>query len=106
MQLKVSMSVKSILNFQPQNGLPEVRLLMQEPVRVIDNHFSVPHGKTDLLRAPKHYPSAVLRYTLREMSIVWHMYGGQDFSAPQATQINKKSVKIEDCSKAEWLVAH
>lgn len=35
-------------------------------------------GRSDQLRAPDHYPSAVLRYCLREMSIVWHMYGGKD----------------------------
>ncbi|KAK7872956.1 hypothetical protein R5R35_004266 [Gryllus longicercus] len=65
--------------FLPRNSLPEVRLLTSEPVRLIDNHFAVPLGKTDLLRAPKGYPAAVLRYTLREMTVIWHMYGGHDF---------------------------
>nr|QSV39518.1 autophagy associated protein [Locusta migratoria] len=87
--------------FLPRNGLPEVRMLIQEPVRVIDNHFSVPLGKTDLLKAPKHFPAAVLRYTLREMSVVWHMYGGQDFSLSEASQTVKKQVKIDEHYRVE-----
>lgn len=64
---------------QPKGSLPEVRTLCKSPVRVVDNHFSVPVGKADLLKAPKHYPDPVYRYTLREMTIIWHMYGGLDF---------------------------
>ncbi|GFG37838.1 hypothetical protein Cfor_03151 [Coptotermes formosanus] len=83
----------------PSNGLPEVRTLTQDPVRVVDNHFSVPLGKTDQLRAPEHFPDAVFRYTLCEMTVVWHMYGGQDFGqtpAQNKTQNTKKQVKIDD----------
>lgn len=83
----------------PPNGLPEVRTLTQDPVRVVDNHFSVPMGKTDQLRAPEHFPDAVFRYTLCEMTVVWHMYGGQDFGqapAQNKTQNTKKQVKIDD----------
>ncbi|XP_049811820.1 autophagy-related protein 2 homolog A [Schistocerca nitens] len=87
--------------FLPRNGLPEVRMLIQEPVRIIDNHFSVPLGKTDLLKAPKHFPAAVLRYTLREMSVVWHMYGGQDFAVPDSSQTIKKQVKIDEHYRVE-----
>lgn len=50
-----------------------------DPIRIIDNHFSVPHGKPDLLKAPADFPMAVQRYTLCEMTLVWHMYGGHDF---------------------------
>ncbi|XP_066992632.2 autophagy-related protein 2 homolog A [Anabrus simplex] len=85
----------------PRNGLPEVRVLCQEPIRVIEHHFPVPLGKTDLLRAPKDYPAAVLRYTLREMSIVWHMYGGQDFSQTPASEPTKKQVKIDEHHNTE-----
>lgn len=75
----------------PKGALPEVRPLTMSPVRVVDNHFSVPVGKADLLKAPKHFPAPVYRYTLREMTVVWHMYGGLDFKAnPQP----KKNVTI------------
>lgn len=56
-----------------------MRNLTSIPVRLVDNHFSIPLRKADLLRSPKHYPQPVLRYMLREMSLVWHMYGGSDF---------------------------
>ncbi|XP_034941345.1 autophagy-related protein 2 homolog B [Chelonus insularis] len=78
----------------PRHGIPEIRWLSQEYIRVVDNHFSVPLGKTDLLKAPKHFPAAILRYTLCEMTLVWHMYGGTDFGKPQMS--NKRHVTIDD----------
>lgn len=45
---------------------------------MVDNHFSVPISKVDALKAPKTYPPAVSKYSLREMTIIWHMYGGND----------------------------
>ena len=47
----------------------------------MDNHFHMPLGQTDQLRSPENFPGAVLRYTLREMSLVWYMYGGHDFES-------------------------
>lgn len=78
----------------PKNGIPEVRMLCQEPLRVIDNHFAVPLGKTDFLKAPKHFPPPVLRYTLCEMTLVWHLYGGKDFGDPQ--NVVKKHVTLDE----------
>lgn len=78
----------------PRHGVPEVRWLCQESLRVVDNHFSVPLGKTDLLKAPRHFPPAILRYTLCEMTLVWHMYGGKDFGSSQPC--SKKHVTIDD----------
>ncbi|KAK0093179.1 hypothetical protein PV326_014144 [Microctonus aethiopoides] len=78
----------------PRHGIPEIRWLSQEYLRVVDNHFSVPLGKTDLLKAPKHYPPAILRYTLCEMTLIWHMYGGKDFG--NSPSVNKKHVTIDD----------
>ncbi|KAL0269663.1 UNVERIFIED_CONTAM: hypothetical protein PYX00_007315 [Menopon gallinae] len=78
------------LGILPKKGLPEVRNLTGNPVRLVDNHFSVPLGKADLLRSPKHYPKPVLRYLLKEISVVWHMYGGSDFGNARST----KQVKI------------
>jgi autophagy-related protein 2 len=51
----------------------------EDPIRIIDNHFSAPHGKPDLLKAPHDFPMAVQRYTLCEMTLVWHLFGGRDF---------------------------
>jgi len=66
---------------QPKDGEPVIRLLTTEPIVVHDNHFRIPIGKTDLLKAPDHFPCPVYRYTLSEMSIVWSMYGGRDFES-------------------------
>jgi autophagy-related protein 2 len=54
-------------------------LQSDDPIRIVDNHFSAPHGKPDLLKAPSDFPMAVQRYTLCEMTLVWHLYGGRDF---------------------------
>lgn len=78
----------------PRHGVPEVRWLCQESLRIIDNHFAVPLGKTDLLKAPRHFPAPILRYTLCEMTLIWHMYGGKDFEASQA--MVKKQVIINE----------
>lgn len=54
-------------------------------------------GKTDLLKPPKHFPPAVLRYTLCEMTLVWHIYGGYDFqSTVRENEIHKKTVNFSE----------
>jgi len=78
----------------PRYGVPEVRSLCQEPLRIVDNHFSVPIGKTDLLQTPPNYPAPVLKYTLCEMTLIWHMYGGNDFDSSQPQ--SAKHVIIND----------
>lgn len=70
---------EKVSNFGSGNRSQEPLVIETEPIRIIDNHFSVPHGKPDLLKAPKDFPMAVMRYTLCEMSLVWHIYGGHDF---------------------------
>lgn len=85
------------VGLMPKHGVPEVRWLSEEYLRVIDNHFSVPLGKVDELKAPKNFPKAVLSYTLCEMTLIWHMYGGKDFSSPQP--VIKKHVTIDDGSQ-------
>lgn len=67
----------------------------EDPIRIVDNHFSIPIGKQDLLQAPKDFPMAVERYTLCEMSLAWHLYGGNDFP----TKEEAKNVKTTSGSK-------
>lgn len=54
-------------------------MLSDTQIRLINNYFNAPVGKIDVLQAPKEYPIPVVRYTLREMTLIWHMYGGTDF---------------------------
>jgi len=58
---------------------PVARKLTSSNIEIKDNYFQVPRGRYDLLSAPIGYPVPVYRYTLREMSVVWQMYGGKDF---------------------------
>ncbi|XP_023222946.1 autophagy-related protein 2 homolog B-like isoform X2 [Centruroides sculpturatus] len=86
------------IGITPKSGEPQVRVLTTEPLRLIENHFSVPLGKMDELRSPKNFPPPVLRYILREMSIVWHMYGGHDFDVPKVKNEKgkEKHVTLQD----------
>lgn len=64
---------------QPRDGEPVVTVLSQGPIKVKDSHFSRPRGSSDLLRAPSRFPVPQSRVVLREISVVWHLYGGKDF---------------------------
>ncbi|XP_052756582.1 autophagy-related protein 2 homolog A isoform X3 [Galleria mellonella] len=74
---------------------PEVRWFGSGPPPMIDNHFSVPAARTDVLQAPKSFPTPVYRYSLCEMSITWHMYGGNDFRSANEPSSSKKTVTID-----------
>ena len=63
--------------------------MAEDPIRIIDNHFTVPSKKPDLLKAPKDFPMAIFRYTLCEASVTWHMYGGHDFASAEETSKEK-----------------
>ncbi|XP_059566161.1 autophagy-related protein 2 homolog A isoform X1 [Myotis daubentonii] len=67
------------LGIPPLDGEPVVTQLHPGPITVQDGHFSRPLGSTDLLRAPAHFPVPSTRVVLREVSLVWHLYGGRDF---------------------------
>ncbi|XP_073073660.1 autophagy-related protein 2 homolog A isoform X2 [Manis javanica] len=67
------------LGVPPRDGEPVVTQLHPGPIIVQDGHFSRPLGSTDLLRAPAHFPVPSSRVVLREVSFVWHLYGGRDF---------------------------
>ncbi|CAG9834337.1 unnamed protein product [Diabrotica balteata] len=83
------------LGLYPANGIPDIRWLSSDPVRVIDNHFNIPVGKTDLLKPPKSFPIPITRYTLCDMTVVWHMYGGNDFKVAESEN-KKKTVQFSE----------
>ncbi|XP_076030640.1 autophagy-related 2 [Oratosquilla oratoria] len=78
------------------SGEPQVKILTNEPVVVQDNHFFVPLSKFDQLRAPKHFPKPSFRYTLNELTLVWHMYGGSDFRKASEGNGKKRRVTINE----------
>ncbi|XP_077183581.1 autophagy-related protein 2 homolog A [Paroedura picta] len=63
----------------PRDGEPLVTKLLEGPVCIREGHFSRPLGSTDLLKAPSRFPMPESRVMLREISVVWHLYGGRDF---------------------------
>ncbi|TRY90128.1 hypothetical protein DNTS_031615 [Danionella cerebrum] len=72
----------------PRDGEPVVTVLSQGPIKVRDGYFSWPRGSSDLLRAPTRFPVPQNRVVLREVSVVWHLYGGKDFGGkPSSTHV-------------------
>lgn len=67
------------MGIPPRDGEPTVTVLCKGPIKVKDSHFSRPRGSSDLLRAPSRFPVPQSRVVLREISVVWHLYGGKDF---------------------------
>ena len=63
-----------------QDSEPTIRVFLDKPIEIVDDYFSKPIGRADLLKSPEHFPMAESRYTLKELTFVWHMYGGSDFS--------------------------
>lgn len=64
---------------RPKYGIDNVQST-DEPIRIVDNHFSIPLDKHDMLKAPSGFPQAVTRYTICDLSISMHLYGGNDFA--------------------------
>lgn len=65
-------------SYLSQCGIRDL-VISEDPLRMVDNHFKLPAGKPDLLQAPENFPMAEYRYTLCEMTLTWHLYGGHDF---------------------------
>ncbi|KAM6201704.1 LOW QUALITY PROTEIN: autophagy-related protein 2 homolog B [Rhynchocyon petersi] len=71
---------------QEKEEEPVVRVMVDDTIVIRDNYFSLPGKKTSSSRAPLHLPLPVVLYVVREVSLVWHLYGGKDFgSAPPSS---------------------
>ena len=68
--------------------------MTEEPIRIVDNHFTMPTHKTDLLQAPADFPMALVRYTLCEMTITWHMFGGSDFGRAGRHKVSEETRRL------------
>lgn len=77
-----------------------VKVLCQTPIKVRDGYFSRPRGSSDLLKAPARFPMPQSRVVLREVSVVWHLYGGKDFGGKPIsahTQHSHRSGGLVNC---------
>uniref|UniRef100_A0A8C5WLY3 Autophagy related 2A n=1 Tax=Leptobrachium leishanense TaxID=445787 RepID=A0A8C5WLY3_9ANUR len=75
----------------PKDGEPVVRKLVDDLIVVKDGHFSRPLGSTDLLKPPNKFPVPETRIVLREISVVWHLYGGKDFGSSRPNSARAQS---------------
>ncbi|KAM9294636.1 LOW QUALITY PROTEIN: autophagy-related protein 2 homolog B [Gastrophryne carolinensis] len=64
-----------------KNEEPIVKKLAEDPIIIQENYFSSPDGKPETNKAPVHFPVPVVRYVVKEVSLVWHLYGGKDFGS-------------------------
>ncbi|XP_061461555.1 autophagy-related protein 2 homolog A isoform X2 [Rhineura floridana] len=81
----------------PRGGEPVVTRLSEGPIRIQEGHFSRPLGSTDLLKAPSHFPVPESRVMIREISVVWHLYGGRDFGSGRSASGHAHSPRARPC---------
>ncbi|KAE8586365.1 hypothetical protein XENTR_v10021645 [Xenopus tropicalis] len=73
--------------YAPKNSVsekdeePSVKKLVDDNILIKENHFNLPLQKMDTSKAPLHFPVPVVRYVVKEVSLVWHLYGGKDFGS-------------------------
>eukprot|EP00096_Caligus_rogercresseyi_P000463 TRINITY_DN10923_c0_g1_i1.p1 TRINITY_DN10923_c0_g1~~TRINITY_DN10923_c0_g1_i1.p1 ORF type:complete len:827 (+),score=294.23 TRINITY_DN10923_c0_g1_i1:31-2481(+) len=76
-----------------RSGEPSVRCLLDddESILLIENHFSIPEESMDYLRTPKNFPKSQVSFTLKKLSVLWKIFGGNDFSPSREHPLNTKS---------------
>lgn len=62
-----------------------MKIMVDDAILIKDNHFSLPVKKTDMSKAPLHFPIPLVRYVVKEISLIWHLYGGKDFGTVPTT---------------------
>ncbi|KAM3870794.1 autophagy-related protein 2 homolog B [Diretmus argenteus] len=58
---------------------PVVKKLTSDLIEIKGNHFSQPLEGSESSRGTMNFPVPEVRYLIREISVVWHLYGGKDF---------------------------
>ncbi|XP_063146359.1 autophagy-related protein 2 homolog B isoform X2 [Candoia aspera] len=58
---------------------PVVKTMVEDAIIIKENHFSLPMKKTDTSKTPLRFPVPLMRYVVKEISLIWHLYGGKDF---------------------------
>jgi len=75
----------------PSGGGPAVRSLVEGGVNIVDNHFNVPQAVIDHLKSPKGFPLPQMKLSLTKLSLVWQIFGGNDFSSSKEMRHNTKA---------------
>jgi len=71
--------------FQDLDQEPHVKQLTSEPVEIKDDYFSQPLEGSDSSRGAMNFPIPEVRYLIKEISVIWHLYGGKDFGSATFT---------------------
>ncbi|XP_001101467.2 autophagy-related protein 2 homolog B isoform X1 [Macaca thibetana thibetana] len=77
---------------QEKEEEPVIKIMVDDAIVIRDNYFSLPVKKTDTSKAPLHFPIPVVRYVVKEVSLVWHLYGGKDFGTVPPTSPAKSYI--------------
>lgn len=64
---------------------PVVKQLTSDPVEIKDDYFSQPLDGSDSSRGAMNFPVPEVRYLIKEISVIWHLYGGKDFGSATFT---------------------
>ncbi|XP_041037856.1 autophagy-related protein 2 homolog A [Carcharodon carcharias] len=86
------------MGIPPKDGEPVVSKLTDDCISIKDGYFSRPIGSTDLLKAPARFPVPDMRIMLREISVVWHLYGGKDFGPHRPSSMHAHSPRMKPVS--------
>uniref|UniRef100_H2ZNI3 Autophagy-related protein 2 n=1 Tax=Ciona savignyi TaxID=51511 RepID=H2ZNI3_CIOSA len=79
---------------------PEIRYISDvSPICYHDNHFPPVLGKLDQLSAPSSFSSPQLRYSVKELTCTWHMYGGYDLPTSKKQGRDKNTLMEIHLSK-------
>lgn len=70
---------------------PVVKQLTSDPVEIKADHFSQPLCGSDSSHAALNFPIPEVRYLIKEISVVWHLYGGKDFRSAALTASPSRS---------------
>uniref|UniRef100_A0A673ZD39 Autophagy related 2B n=1 Tax=Salmo trutta TaxID=8032 RepID=A0A673ZD39_SALTR len=70
---------------------PVVNKLIPGSIEIKDNHFGQPLDSSDSSRGALNFPVPEVRYLIREISVIWHLYGGKDFGSATFTSSPARS---------------
>ncbi|XP_045572132.1 autophagy-related protein 2 homolog B isoform X4 [Salmo salar] len=70
---------------------PVVNKLIPDSIEIKDNHFGQPLDSSDSSRGALNFPVPEVRYLIREISVIWHLYGGKDFGSATFTSSPARS---------------
>lgn len=68
-----------------------MKQLTSDPVKIKDDHFRQPLEGGDPSRSALNFPIPEVRYLIKEISVIWHLYGGKDFGTLSCTASPSRS---------------